>query len=146
VVKSTTTIDLMRLALGGISAGVVISAVTGIANATLLSREFAAWASQLGNNLHPPDPVVQLCLWTVRSLLDGVAGVSLYANSRSHLGGGLKVALWAGLFVWTIGRVGVALDLVALGIFPLRIVVEQSALGMIAIVSGVLIGARIYGV
>ena len=140
--KSVTNINLSRLLAGGVLAGVVVAAITGLANSTLLSRDFSAWASELGNHLHPPDQPIQLSLWTVRSILDGLAGVWIYASIRP--GGGPRTALIAALFVWAVGRLGVALDLIALGVFPMRIVLGQSAVGMIAIVSGVWIGSWIY--
>jgi len=124
--------------------GVVLNIVTGIANACLLNGEFQNWANGMGNHLQPPTQPVQICLWVALCLIDGMVGVWIYAGMRPRLGGGPKSALLAGFLVWIVGRLCVAFDMLALGVFPWHLLAGQSALGLIAILPGVLVGAWIY--
>jgi hypothetical protein len=137
-------INRSRLVLGGITAGVVLNFITGFANATLFNGAFQTWASEMGSHLHPPSPAAQIVLWVVMCLIDGMSGVWIYAGLRPRFGAGPKTALLAGLSVWVVGRFCVTLDMMALGVFPLQMMVGQAALGLFAILSSVLIGAWLY--
>jgi hypothetical protein len=137
-------INISRLILGGVAAGVVLNIITGIANACILNGDFENWANGMANHLHPPIPPIQICFWVLMCLIDGMVGVCIYAGMRPRLGAGPKTALLAGLLVWTAGRLCVALDMSALGVFPWRLLAGQSILGLFAILPGVLAGAWIY--
>jgi hypothetical protein len=142
--EKTGGINILRLILGGVVAGVILNIITGIANASILAGDFQNWANGMGNRLHPAAQPVQICFWVVMCLIDGMVGVFLYAGIRLRLGGGVKTALLAGLLVWTVGRLCVALDMFALGVFPWQILAGQTILGLIAILPAVLVGAWIY--
>jgi hypothetical protein len=137
-------INIQRLILGGVVAGVVLSIITGIANASILNDDFQNWATGMGNHLHPPAQPVQICFWVFMCLLDGMVGVCIYAGIRPRLGAGWKTALLAGFLVWIVARLCVAFDMFALGVFPWQLLVGQSILGLVAILPGVLTGAWIY--
>jgi hypothetical protein len=140
----TGKINILRLLLGGVVAGVVLNMITGIVNACILNGDFQNWANGMGNHLHPPAQPVQICFWVLMCLIDGMIGVWIYVGMRRRLGAGPKTALLAGLLVWTAGRLCVAFDMFALGVFPWRLLVGQSILGLVAILPGVLTGAWIY--
>jgi len=137
-------INIPRLILGGVVAGVVLNIITGIANAKILNGDFQNWANGMGNHLHSPAQPVQICFWVLMCLLDGMVGVFIYAGIRPRLGPGIKTALLAGVLVWTVGRFCVALDMFALGVFPWQFLAGQTILGLIAILPGVLVGAWLY--
>jgi hypothetical protein len=137
-------INLLRLLLSGGVAGVVLTMITGIANACILNGDFKNWATGMGNHLHPPVQPVQMCFWVLMCLIDGMVGVWIYAGMRPRLGVGPKTALLAGLSVWTTGRLCVAFDMFALGVFPWQLLTGQSILGLVSILPGVLTGAWIY--
>jgi hypothetical protein len=139
-----TGINISRLILSGLAAGLVLNIITGIANATVLNSDFLAWAGDMGARLHPPTQPVQVFLWVLMCLTDGLIGVGIYAGLRPRLGPGPKTALLAGLTVWIVGRLCVAFDMAALGVFPMHLLVGQSLLGLLAILPGVLFGAWIY--
>jgi hypothetical protein len=137
-------INVSRLILGGVVAGVVLNIITGLANACILNGDFQNWANGMGNHLHPPAQPIQVSFWVVMCLMDGLVGVWIYAGMRPRLGAGPKTALLAGLLVWTAGRLCVALDMFALGVFPWQLLAGQSVLGLMAILPGVLAGAWVY--
>ena len=137
-------VNIGRLLLGGLVAAVVLNLVTGIANATILRGGFLNWADGMGTRLHPPAKPIQVAFWLLMGLFDAVAGVWIYAGMLPRYGAGSKTALLAGFLVWIVGRLCVALDMFALGVFPWQLLVGQSVLGLAAILPGVLAGAWIY--
>ena len=142
--EATARINILRLILGGVTAGVVLNIITGVANARILNGDFQNWANGMGSHLHPPAQPAQICFWVLMCLADGMAGVFIYAGLRPRLGAGIKTALLAGLLVWTVGRLCVALDMFALGVFPWQLLAGQTILGLAAILPGVLVGAWVY--
>ena len=141
---ATAKINPRRLALGGVVAGIILNMITGIANATLLSGDFQAWANAMDGHLHPPTSGTQVFLWVLMCFIDGIVGVWIYVSMRPRYGAGPKTALLAGIFIWIIGRLCVAFDMSALGVMPLQMLTGQSILGLIAILPSVLLGAWIY--
>jgi hypothetical protein len=137
-------INISRLILGGVVAGVVLNIITGIVNARILNGDFQNWATGMGTHLHPPAQPVQMCFWVLMCLLDGMVGVWIYVGMRPRFGAGPKTALLAGLLVWIAGRLCVAFDMFSLGVFPWQLLAGQSILGLVAILPGVLTGAWIY--
>jgi hypothetical protein len=137
-------INVSRLIWGGVVAGVVLDVITGFANARVFNGEFQSWANGMGDHLHPPGPPIQISFWVLMCLIDGMVGVWIYVGMRPRFGAGPKTALIAGLLVWTAGRLCVAFDMFALGVFPWRLLAGQSILGLAAILPGVLTGAWIY--
>ncbi len=137
-------INVSRVMLGGVVGGVVINIITGIANACVLNADFQNWAAGMGNHLHHPSQPIQMCFWVLMCLIDGIVGVWIYAGLRRCYDAGPKTALLAGFLVWIVGRLCVAFDMFALGVFPWQFLMGQSLLGLIAILSGVLLGAWTY--
>jgi hypothetical protein len=143
-IETEAKMNLARVVVGGILAGVVVSIITGVANTLLLQNDFLSWVASMEGHLHPPSQVAQVSLWTVMALLDGMVSVWIYAGMRPRYGAGAKTALLSGILVWIVARFCVALDMIGLGVFPLKLLIGQSALGLIAILSGALAGAWLY--
>ncbi len=139
-----TQLNVRRLALGGLVAGAFIFIMTGAINGGLLSGEFAAWSQEMQNHIHPPTQAIAMTLWTLMSFMYGILGVWIYASIRPRYGAGPKTAILAGIFVWLISKLTVSLDLIALGILPVRMILEQLMYSFVVIIFGVLIGAWIY--
>jgi hypothetical protein len=139
-----TKINISHLILGGVVAGVILNVITGLANACVLNGDFQNWANGMGNHLHPPAQSVQMCFWVLMCLIDGMVGVWIYVGMRPRLGAGPKTALLAGILVWIVARLCVALDMFALGVFPWPFLAGQTILGLIAILPGVMVGAWLY--
>ncbi len=140
----TTKINVARLAAAGAVAGVIHFAMTGIVNGGILRTEMQDWLCGAGGLLHPPTQAVSTSLWALMSLIYGVVGVWIYASIRPRFGAGAKTALLAGLSLWIVSKLTVALDLTALGLVPGRIVVGQSIGGLVAVVLAVFLGAWLY--
>jgi hypothetical protein len=136
--------NLARMVVGGVFAGVVVSVITAIANTFFLQNDFLTWVRSMEGHLHPPSQGTQVSLWTIMALLDGMVGVWIYAGLRTRYGAGPKTALLSGVLVWIVGRFCVALDMIGLGVFPLHFLIGQSFLGLVAILSGTVVGASVY--
>jgi hypothetical protein len=140
----TTNINAARVLLGGLVAGCIIFTVTGIVNGVILNSELENWVQGMGSLLHPPVRSMSMSLWMVMCLLYGVGGVFIYAGIRPRYGAGPKAALLAGLLLWVVSKLAMALDLIALGVLPGRIIAGQLIGGLAAIMSGVFFGAWLY--
>jgi hypothetical protein len=140
-VKST---NLAGVARGGAIAGVIHFLVTGIANGVVLRAPLQTWMQSTGDMLRPPAQPIPMALWAIMSLTYGFVGVWIYAGIAPRYGAGPKTALLAGTSLWVISKFAVALDLTALGIMPAQIVAGQTIVGFVAILLGVLVGARFY--
>jgi hypothetical protein len=140
----TSKINTPRLLIGGVAAGILLNIVTAVGNSTVFKPDFLAWATDMGEHLHPPDKGNQILIWVVMCFIDALLGLWLYAGLRPRFGAGPKTAILAGFSVWVIGRFCVALDMLGLGVFPLQIMIGQSILGLVAILPSILLGAWIY--
>lgn len=136
--------NIGKLALGGIAAGVTTFMLTGLVNATVLAGALKDWSHETGSALHPPAQPVALSLWCVMSLLIGIAGVWFYAAITPRFGAGYKTALIAGLALWVANKFAVCFDLTALGIFPRPLLAGLALGGLLAIEGGLLVGAWLY--
>jgi hypothetical protein len=131
-----------RVVVGGLIAGVIHYALTGVINGVILRQQLEGWIGSAGGVLHPRTPAVSMSLWAVMSLCYGLIGIWWYGGMRTRLGAGLSTALLVGVALWTVAKLTVALDLLALGIMPAGIIVSQTTGGFVAIVAGILAGAR----
>jgi hypothetical protein len=137
-------VNTKRLAAGGVTAGLVIFAITGVVNGAILSRQLQAWTSGMAGHIHPPVFPAALILWFIMSCLLGISGVRIYAGIDARSKSRALAAAQAGSLVWIVGKVAVALDFVALGLLPTPIVAGQLIGGLASILIGVYCGAWVY--
>jgi len=137
-------INVKRAVLSGFVAGIFIFIITGITNGAVLSAELNAWLQHMGSLVRPPPRAVAMSLWAIMCLIFGMVGVWIYAGMRPRYGAGLKPALRAGLLLWLASKLAVALDFVALGLLPGRIIIGQLIGGLVAIMIATVVGARLY--
>ncbi len=136
--------NILRLVLGGLAAGVTTFLLTGLVNATVLAPSLKDWAASTGSTLRPPAQPLAMSIWGVMSLVIGIAGVWVYAAISPRFGVGYRTALIAGLAVWTVNKFAVCFDLTALGVFPKMLLTGLALGGLLAIEGGVLVGAWLY--
>src|ERR1700712_1887637 len=108
------TWSMRRLALCGLAAGAVHFALTGLANAIILSEDLRAWMVEAGTTLHPLAPPTALVLWATMSACYGLIGLWYYAGIRSRRGARPSTALLLGVSMWVVTKATVALDLLTL--------------------------------
>lgn len=137
-------INMKRWLFGGFTASVVLFLLTGAMNATLLEQDFGAWMHDNGTLLHPPTASVSMILWTLMSFIYGFVGVGLYAGFRPRFGAGARPALFAGFILWLLSKLAAALDLIALGVLPQRIIFAELASSFFIMLIAITIGSWIY--
>ena len=134
-------INLGRVLLGGLVAGLVISIGNFLLNRVLLrdamNMEFA--------RLHVSEPGTDFIVKAVvLTLILGIAIVYLYAAIRPRFGAGVKTAICAGLMAWFFailyagGVLGMAFRM------PLDLIAKRVVLGLIVYAIGAIAGASLY--
>jgi hypothetical protein len=139
-----TQINLKRVGLGGITAAIIIFILTGVLNGALLQGEFQNWSSSMEGHLSPPAMPVQMLLWALMALIQGISLVWLYAGIRPRFGTGPKTALIASSLLWLSSKLATGIDLFALGLFTPRFLVGQVLGGFVIFLFGGLAGAFVY--
>src|ERR1700689_910862 len=93
-------INVTRLIVGGIVAGIAIDLLDYLVDGVWLAQRWADGMALLGKPGFSP---VQDIWFNVLGLLTGLAAIWLYAAIRPRFGAGAKTAIIAGLAVWFIG-------------------------------------------
>ncbi len=96
-------LNLVRILVGGIAAGVIVFFSDWLIHDMLLKAHWAVLMTSLGR------PVAQeggeataMVFFALSSLCRGIAMAGIYAAIRAHFGPGPKTAVFAGLAVWAI--------------------------------------------
>jgi hypothetical protein len=135
-------INLGRVILGGLVAGVIIDIVEGVMNGVVL---MSRWAEQMASLNRPAvGSVKQIIAFNVWGLAAGILVVWLYAAIRPRMGAGPRTAICAGLFCWaTIDGMGTAVP-VFLHIYKVDLGLIGVGYGLVEMVVAALVGAYLY--
>jgi hypothetical protein len=113
-------INIIGVLKGGAAAGLVMNISEVILNVPIagaqMDQEFAA------RNL-PPVAGNQIAVFIAITFLLGIATVWLYAAIRPRFGAGPKTAMYAGLIVWALSYLNMAITMGVLGINSMGVVV-----------------------
>ncbi len=135
-------INVSRLILGGIVAGIAIDLVDYLVDGVWLAPRWANGMALLGK---PGLSPVQIIWFNVLGLLTGIAAIWLYAAIRPRFGAGAKTAIIAGLAVWFIGvflpNVGL---MYVMQLFSKHLTLYTTLGGSVEVVFGTLAGASVY--
>lgn len=140
-VRGMATINIRRVFLGGIVAGIVGNILGFLADGIILASEWRvskAWGI-------PESLVTQFVAFNIIGLSYGIIMVWLYAAIRPRFGAGPKTAVYAGLATWALSdvlpnasQVGVA------GLFPSTLNIVTTATSIFTLVAAALSGAALY--
>jgi hypothetical protein len=135
-------INVGRLILGGIVAGIAIDLLDYLVDGVWLASRWANDMAMLGK---PGLSPVQIIWLNVLGLLTGMAAVWIYAAIRSRFGAGAKTAIIAGIAVWIIGTLlpNAGFMYVA-GLFSRHLTLYTTLGGFVEVVFGTLAGASVY--
>jgi len=135
-------INLGRVVLGGIVAGIVIDIFEGVLNGVILEKQWADTMTALGKS--GTISINQIVAFNVWGLIAGILMVWLYAAMRPRLGAGPKTAMCAGLVIWvTVYALGGAAP-VFLHLIPVGLIAIALTVGLVeAMIAGVA-GAYFY--
>ncbi len=134
--------NLGRVVLGGIVAGIVADALGYVVDGVLLAPQWAEGMKALGKSEFTTN---QMIGFNILGLVYGVFALWLYAAIRPRYGAGPKAAVWAGLAVWISGVLLPNLGLMAMpGLFSINLTLLTSAGGIVEWVAAALAGAALY--
>ena len=134
-------INLGRVLLGGLVAGIVISIGNFLLNRVWLRDAMNAELARLHVSEPSTDFIVKAVVMTI---ILGVAIVYLYAAIRPRFGAGVKTAICAGSIAWffVFLYTGVTLSLALR--MPMDLTVKRTVWGLIEYAVGAVAGAWLY--
>lgn len=135
-------INLGRVVLGGIVAGIVIDIFEGVANGLILSQQFSTALTALGKT--GAMSVKQLIAFNVWGLAAGILMIGLYAAMRPRLGAGPKTAICAGLMIWATAFVLGNATMVFLHLMPVGLTLIGLGIALVETIVAGLAGAALY--
>ena len=134
-------INLGRVILGGLAAGVVINLIEGVLNGAVLASQWDAALKTLGQHEISTKQIVAFNVW---GFAIGILTVWLYAAIRTRMGAGAKTAMCAGLFVWaTAYAAGVFAPLIT-HVYPVNLVATSLAVEIPEMLIAAVVGAWLY--
>jgi hypothetical protein len=134
-------INMRRVILGGIAAGVVINVGESILNLVVLGADMEAAMARL--NL-PPIGGQAIGVFVFMGFVVGILTTWLYAAIRPRFGPGPKTAMCAGAIVWFFAYFYSGLGMVVMGMFAARLMTIAVAWGLVEILVAAVVGAALY--
>jgi hypothetical protein len=134
-------INMARVVLGGLLAGLVINVGEFLLNGVLLAEELNAAIQRM--NL-PAVAGGTIGVFVVMGFLLGIAAVWLYAAIRPRYGAGPKTALCAGAAVWFLAYAYPSVGMTAMGMFPASLTAMGLVWGLGELLVATVAGAWAY--
>jgi hypothetical protein len=134
-------INVVRMVLGGLLAGLVINIGESTLNGWLLADDLQAAMTRL--NL-PAIGGSAIATFVVLGFALGIAIVWLYAAIRPRLGPGVNTALCAGSAAWFFAYAYPSIGFAVMGLFPTRLTVIGLAWGLGELLLAAVAGAWLY--
>lgn len=136
-----TGINMARVLVGGIVAGLVINIGEFILNMFVLRTEMDAMVARLQL---PPIGGQQIGVFTVLVFALGIGTVWLYAAIRPRFGAGVRTALCAGAAVWFFAYLYPTIASVVMGMFSAGTATIAVVWGLVEVPAGAAVGAWLY--
>ncbi|HUJ25091.1 MAG TPA: hypothetical protein VLW85_03675 [Myxococcales bacterium] len=131
--------NIQRVVIGGLVAGVLCYLGDGVVHGVLLAPRWQEIAATL--HLKGDGGMLYFILY---DLLKGFASVLIYALVRPRLGPGPATALVAGLLVWALAIPVPLAGLLPIHFFGRKFALLWSIYGLFPVVIGALVGGAIY--
>ena len=134
-------INLGRVVLGGIVAGVVINIFEFVLNGVVLADQ---WTELMKSINRPALGGMEIVYFNIFGFVLGLASVWTYAAIRPRFGEGPMTAIKAALLTWVTGYVLADGMPTIMGVFPMSMTLMLIGVGLIEIVIATLAGAYLY--
>ena len=135
-------INIGRVILGGIVAGIVSDILGYLVDGVILAPQWADGMKALGRTEFS---ATQNVAFNIVGLVYGILMVWLYAAIRPRYGAGPKTAVLAGLAIWAAGvLLPNAAFMWAAGLFPANLTVMTTTAAIVELVVAALAGAALY--
>ncbi len=136
-----TGINMARVLIGGVVAGLVINIGEFVLNMFVIQAEMEAAIARM--NL-PPMGGQTIGTFVALAFALGIATIWLYAAIRPRFGAGVGTALCAGAAVWFFAYVYPSVGMIAMGMFPVGTAVLALVWGLVEVLAGAAVGAWLY--
>src|SRR6185312_435562 len=134
-------INLGRVILGGIVAGIIINLGEYLLNGVILSDQ---WTDLMKSINRPVLDVTHVGYFMALGLVQGIVALWSYAAIRPRFGEGPMTAIWAALLTWLTTVALCDLVLANMGVLELPMVLMMMGVGLIEMTIGTLVGAYLY--
>jgi hypothetical protein len=134
-------INVTRMILGGLLAGLVLNIGEYVLNGLILAEQLSAFMAESGMGEFGAG---QMASFVILTFLLGIVLIWIYAAIRPRFGPGPKTAVIAGLTMWAIGWLLVGASFIAGGMFPTGLTVAGIVWGLFEVPIAALAGAWLY--
>ena len=136
-----SSINMGRVVVGGLVAGLLINVSEFVLNAVVLANDMNAAMAAL--NRPPVDN--RMIVWFVLLAFGiGIMAVWVYAAVRPRFGPGVQTAVCALLVIWGLAYLYPNLTFIVLGLFPTRLMIIATVWGLVEVLVAGVAGAWIY--
>jgi len=135
------SINVTRMLLGGLLAGLVLNIGEYVLNELILAAQWSAFMAESGMAEFSTG---QLASFAIITFLFGIVLIWIYAAIRPRFGPGPKTAVIAGLTMWAIAWLLFGATLFAAGIYPMRLTVTTIVWGLFEAPIAAVAGAWLY--
>jgi hypothetical protein len=136
-------INIQKVVVGGIVAGVVANVVDMATNYFVMMDDMKAMADRLHLDASLLTSPAGMIPWIVVDFVVGILGVFTYAAMRPRFGPGPKTAVIAALTIY-VGITAVLYGFTSMGVFPMNTYVKGSVCALISAVLSTVAGAAVY--
>jgi hypothetical protein len=134
-------INIGRVVLGGIFAGVIIDIFEFVLNGVVLADQ---WKSIMAAMNLPVMGMTEIAWFNAMGLVLGIITVWTYAAIRARFGAGVKTAVFAGVLTWLTACVyGNAMSTI-IGMFPMSLTLTLAGVGLVELIVATIAGAWLY--
>ncbi|MHB1937779.1 MAG: hypothetical protein ACYCOR_14490 [Acidobacteriaceae bacterium] len=135
-------INIGRVILGGIVAGIVLDVLGYLVDGVLLAPRWADGMKALGHANFSSSAVIG---FNVLGIVTGIVTIWIYAAIRPRFGAGVKTAICAGLAVWVVGAlVPNASFMCVSGLFSHHLMAYTTLGAVVELVVSAIAGAALY--
>jgi hypothetical protein len=134
-------INLGRVILGGLIAGLIINIGEYVLNSIVLASQWMAVSQSIHRS---PVAANQIILFLIFGFIEGIVAIWTYAAIRPRFGAGPRTAVYAALLTWVTCYFLMNAFPVVLGIFPASMFAIMLAEGIVEIVVATVVGAWFY--
>ena len=133
-------INLARVFLGGLLAGLIINIFEYILNGVVFASQWDAYMKALGRQMRP----VAIPFFIVSAFVAGIGVVWLYAVARPRLGAGPKTAALTGAAYWVFAYAIPDASDIAANVVPGRVTLTISLILLVGVIIASVCGAWLY--
>jgi len=134
-------INMGRVILGGLAAGLVLNIGEFILNEPILGERWRAAMTTLNREAIGGSAIA---IFVVGAFLLGIAMIWTYAAIRPRLGAGPRTAICAGLLVWFFSYLYPSAGFIALDLFPTDLILIGIVWGFFELPIAAVAGAWLY--